>query len=56
MNNKPVKYLDNILKILAKDFGKSLSIQEIQNQLTPRWRERLARERNLNIFGDKIFH
>lgn len=35
MNNKPVKYLDNILKILAKDFGKSLSIQEIQNKLTP---------------------
>lgn len=35
MNNKPAKYLDNILKILAKDFGKSLSIQEIQNQLTP---------------------
>jgi hypothetical protein len=35
MNNKPAKYLDNILKILAKDFGKSLSTQEIQNQLTP---------------------
>ena len=42
MNNKPAKYLDNILKILAKDFGKSLSIQEIQNQLTP-----------VKIFGEK---
>ena len=35
MNDKPAKYLDKILKILAKDFGKSLSIQEIQNELTP---------------------
>lgn len=42
MNNKPAKYLDDILKILAKDFGKSLSIQEIQNQLTP-----------IKIFGKK---
>ena len=42
MNSKPVQYLDNILKILAKDFDKSLSIQEIQNELTP-----------VEIFGKK---
>ncbi|UGS22916.1 hypothetical protein [Flavobacterium channae] len=35
MNSKPAQYLDKILEILAKDFGKSFSIQEIQNELTP---------------------
>jgi hypothetical protein len=42
MNNNPAKYLDKILKILSKRFGTEISIQEIQNELTP-----------ITIFGEK---
>ena len=42
MNNNPAKYLDQILKIVSKQFGKQFSLQEIQNDLTP-----------MEIFGEK---
>ncbi|WP_409417122.1 hypothetical protein [Flavobacterium sp. PS2] len=35
MIEKPAKYLDKILNILAEDFGKSFSTQDIQNKITP---------------------
>jgi len=35
MIEKPAKYLDQILSILAKDFDKYLELQAIQNKLTP---------------------
>lgn len=31
----PAKYLDKILKLLANDFNKTFTIQEIQNKFTP---------------------
>lgn len=35
MNNNPAKYLDKILKVLAENFGSSLTIQELENRINP---------------------